>query len=145
MLDILLRDRSILIKRMHLTILLEKIITLFISPRYIDNSLRENLEIFEESLVEHHVRNEFALFRSSTSVREILTEIIYRMKRKLNISPGKIWANFVCSFCVWAPLYECLLSPTIKYHDFTAFLLFSSKNNFFITYLQMYYKNYFSF
>jgi len=40
------------------------------------------------------VRSEFALLPSSVSVQEVLVEIIYRMKRKLNISLGQDMSQF---------------------------------------------------
>lgn len=73
----------------------KKMITLRISSsfrmKHADNSSGRNLKLFYAGQVEGiRVRSEFVPFPSSAPVREDLVEIIYRMKRKLNVSPGKI-------------------------------------------------------
>lgn len=66
------------------------------------------------------MRSDFALLPSSASVQENLAEIIYRMKRKLNISLGQDMSQFRVSVMRVASIVRAsLLFSNIKLHDFT--------------------------
>lgn len=66
------------------------------------------------------MRSDFALLPSSASVQENLAEIIYRMKRKLNISLGQDMSQFRVSVMRVASIVRTsLLFSNIKLHDFT--------------------------